>query len=137
CPSEGSFAARNLSEGAHSFRVRAVDAAGNADPSPAAHAWDVAGVVVVQSMRPQVDVSWRGLRLHGSLQLALSMSGDARITIELRQGSAIKWLSKSLGVQAGASTVTLPLPGTLVPGPYVAVARGASRTGAVPAMRAP
>ena len=32
---------RGLAAGRHVFRVRAIDAAGNADPTPAAHAWRV------------------------------------------------------------------------------------------------
>lgn len=39
CRSPRSY--RGLEPGRHSFKVRAIDAAGNADPSPASHAWRV------------------------------------------------------------------------------------------------
>ncbi len=39
CGSPKTYA--SLAEGAHTFSVRAVDAAGNADPTPATHAWTV------------------------------------------------------------------------------------------------
>ncbi|MBA3415205.1 MAG: Ig-like domain-containing protein, partial [Chloroflexia bacterium] len=40
CPAEGE-SYRGLRPGKHSFKVRAVDAAGNADPTPASHAWTI------------------------------------------------------------------------------------------------
>ena len=39
CPSDKSYA--SLGEGAHTFRVRAFDPAGNADPTPAEYTWTV------------------------------------------------------------------------------------------------
>ncbi len=41
CASPTSYA--GLGSGAHTFRVQAVDAAGNADATPASHSWQVAG----------------------------------------------------------------------------------------------
>lgn len=41
CPSPSTFT--NLPSGPHSFQVRAVDAAGNVDPTPAFYAWTVNG----------------------------------------------------------------------------------------------
>ncbi|MDQ3264786.1 MAG: Ig-like domain-containing protein, partial [Myxococcota bacterium] len=41
CPSPSSFT--NLPSGPHTFQVRAVDAAGNVDPTPASYAWTVNG----------------------------------------------------------------------------------------------
>jgi hypothetical protein len=37
----GSFTAKRLKTGKHTFRVRAVDGFGNADPSPAKHTWKI------------------------------------------------------------------------------------------------
>jgi hypothetical protein len=45
CASPKNYA--GLGPGTHTFRVRAVDRAGNVDPSPAAFSWTVDGVVVV------------------------------------------------------------------------------------------
>lgn len=40
-PCESGASVHGLDDGRHKFRVRAIDAAGNADPSPAIHSWSV------------------------------------------------------------------------------------------------
>lgn len=52
CHVEFSFAYTYFQEGRHEIRVRAVDSAGNADPSPATYSWivDRAGVYGHPSM---------------------------------------------------------------------------------------
>lgn len=43
-PCESPTAYAGLGDGRHSFRVQAVDAAGNPDPGPASYSWQIAGV---------------------------------------------------------------------------------------------
>jgi subtilisin-like proprotein convertase family protein len=50
CDSAGSHSYSGLSQGQHTFEVRAIDAQGEADPSPAARTW------VVDTVAPAVDI---------------------------------------------------------------------------------
>jgi hypothetical protein len=63
-----------LSLGAHRFEVTSVDAAGNQDPSPAEHAWQV--------LRP-------GLRIPGTVRLAKSL---AKELVQIRRALAMMTL---------------------------------------------
>jgi hypothetical protein len=72
-----------LSLGGHRFEVTSVDAAGNQDPSPAAHAWQV--------LRP-------GLRIPGTVRLAKSL---AKELVQIRRALA------KMGLRALARRRTL------------------------------
>jgi hypothetical protein len=72
-----------LSLGGHRFEVTSVDAAGNQDPSPAEHAWQV--------LRP-------GLRIPGTVRLAKSL---ARELVQIRRALA------TMGLRALARRGTL------------------------------
>jgi subtilisin-like proprotein convertase family protein len=50
CEAAGSQSYPNLSQGPHTFEVRAIDAQGDADPSPASHSW------TVDTIGPSVDI---------------------------------------------------------------------------------
>ncbi len=59
-----------LSDGSHSFEVRAVDHAGNADGTPAASTW------VADTTAPQTQISANPAALSSSAKAAFAFSGD-------------------------------------------------------------
>jgi len=77
CESPKSFA--GLGDGAHTFRVQAVDAAGNVDPSPAAYSWQITGVGpgTTDTTPPGNVKRLRRNVTYGSLKLSWTQPSDA------------------------------------------------------------
>jgi hypothetical protein len=77
CTSPTSYA--NLGSGAHTFRVQAVDAAGNADASPANYTWQVAGAGPTRADRTPPGRAQRVRRTvgYGLLRLVWRRPPDA------------------------------------------------------------
>ncbi|MCM8750442.1 DNRLRE domain-containing protein [Thermomicrobiaceae bacterium CFH 74404] len=123
-----------LAEGEHSFEVRALDADGNADPTPAAHAWIVdrtppsppADLSAVVAGPGQIDLTWTAatdsspiagydLYRDGALLASLgdvtshsdtSVSQGTTYTYEVRARDAAGNLSEP----SASATVTMPEP---------------------------
>ena len=77
CTSPQTYA--GLGDGAHTFRVAAVDAAGNSDASPASYSWQIAGVgpATVDRMPPGNVTRLRRHVGYGRLQLGWKPPSDA------------------------------------------------------------
>ena len=100
-----------LLDGNHRFEVRASDAAGNADPTPAAHGWgiDTAG--------PRIKIAKRRLRLsrRGLVRLRIRCPGSEasgpcsgkvklKTTRRLRRGNRVTLGGRRFSISVGAST---------------------------------
>ncbi len=72
-----------LADGAHTFEVRAIDQAGNADPSPAAYEWSVDTV----APQPAIDALSKALLKAGETS-EVSWHGDENGSFQLRAGGA-------------------------------------------------
>jgi hypothetical protein len=68
-----------LGDGAHTFRVEAVDAAGNADATPATYSWQIAGVgPATKDTRPPGNVKRLKRKVgYGSLRLSWARPSDS------------------------------------------------------------
>jgi hypothetical protein len=77
CDSPKTFA--GLGDGSHTFRVQAVDAAGNADASPATYSWQIAGVGPdTTDTKPPGNVKRLRRNVgYGSLRLSWSRPSDS------------------------------------------------------------
>jgi hypothetical protein len=77
CDSPTTYA--GLGDGAHTFRVEAVDAAGNADASPAVYSWQIAGVgpATIDRTPPGNVKRLKRTVGYGSLKLSWSRPSDS------------------------------------------------------------
>jgi hypothetical protein len=117
-PCESPQAYSGLSLGAHRFEVTAVDAAGNADPTPAQHAWQVLkpGLVIpaavkqavalarelVQLRRALARIRLRALArrrtiLFRSFDALTAGTVDIRARARVRQGAKRRWIAVLAG----------------------------------------
>jgi hypothetical protein len=75
----------SLADGAHKFEVRAIDLAGNADPSPAAFTW----TVDTTAPQTQIDSHPAALAASGSVQFGFSGTDSSGVaSFECRRDSA-------------------------------------------------
>lgn len=88
-----------LSEGSHTFRVRATDAAGNTDPTPATRTFVVTRIGTQLDANPSVAEVIPGLRVN------LRFSGRLRRT-DTGTGVAVKRIVASVGGTAVCSVLT-------------------------------
>jgi hypothetical protein len=82
-----------LAQGQHTFRVRAIDAAGNVDGSPAERIW------TVDTLAPAVPVIAQPAAgaLLATPSFALSGTGEAGATIVVREGATIRGTATATG----------------------------------------
>jgi hypothetical protein len=100
-----------LALGAHTVHVRAVDAAGNADPSPAARTWKVVGASV-QASGPRLITPFPVVRIAGTIRrggvklklLAVSATSGSKISIRCR-GRGCPFKRRSQKASAGKDLV--------------------------------
>jgi hypothetical protein len=104
-PCSSPAAYEGLADGAHSFSVRARDAAGNVDATPAARSW------TVDTTAPAAPGSFRGVRQSGRLILSWSAAADGAGSIDgylvYANGSVARTLDGSvLSVDLGLVSAT-------------------------------
>ena len=100
-PCTGSIGYNNLTPGSHTFEVRAIDLAGNVDPTPATYTWYVCPVVTIEPAAPAQAFK----RIPYSQQLtAVGSNGPTTFTFTgtLPPGLALS----STGLLAGTPTQT-------------------------------
>jgi uncharacterized repeat protein (TIGR01451 family) len=105
CTSPASY--DDLAVGAHTFRVRAIDAEGNIDPSPAERAW----TVVSPDPADEVDVTradyWRS---NNKLRVAAtSTNADATLTVHVTATDARIGTLTNTGEGSYSGTFTWPV----------------------------
>lgn len=88
CSSPRSYSA--LADGRHTFKVRASDAAGNVDPTPAEYSWQVATLIPPDTTPPGAVVGLRRSVGYGTLALAWGLPTDTDFdhVVVLRSRSA-------------------------------------------------
>jgi hypothetical protein len=101
-----------LSEGSHTFQVRATDPAGNVDPTPAVHTWVVD---TIPPAAPVIQSPAEGSTL-GSASVTLSGTAEPGSFVEIFEGSTSKgttttlsigtWSKSLSGVPDGSHTYT-------------------------------
>ncbi len=108
-----------LTQGAHTFEVRATDAVGNTDPTPASHSW------TVDSLPPETSIV--------SGPPAISASASATFTVSTETGATLQCSLDGAAYAACASPVTY---GALAQGAHsfsVRAVDGAGNVDATPA----
>ncbi|MEA2353334.1 MAG: large repetitive protein, partial [Thermoleophilaceae bacterium] len=120
-----------LKDGTHTFRVRARDAAGNVDPTPATRSWKIGLAVTRLAIKPKSFKSKKGARV----TFVLTRAGKVRFTVCRKKNGKcvrVKGAFKRTG-KAGKNTFRFRgrVAGhTLAPGRYVLIARpGGKRAG--------
>jgi hypothetical protein len=88
CTSPAAYA--SLADGAHTFAVRAIDAAGNADPTPATFGWSVDATAPVVTLTAPADGSTTADATPTFSGAAGTATGDAAaVGIEVYAGSSV------------------------------------------------
>lgn len=94
CPAEATF--EGLAEGTHELEVVAVDAAGNEDPTPAAHAW------TVDAEAPDTTITSAPTETVGGGEVLIAFTGsEAAVTFECRLDGGAWEACSSPWVEAG------------------------------------
>ncbi|MFL5780716.1 MAG: kelch repeat-containing protein [Thermoleophilaceae bacterium] len=120
-----------LKDGKHTFRVRAVDAAGNVDPSPAIRSWTIGAFVTRVAISPHGFKAAHGARVSFGATRALNATftvcrktkhGCARVKGSLRRSAKLGGNQFEFHGRVGGQT--------LKPGRYTLIARpGGKRAG--------
>ena len=117
-----------LGDGSHTFEVRAIDAAGNVDPTPASHAWTVDATAPTVVRTGPADGA-AGVAVDASAAAVFSEAMDAASLTSgtfslLRQGSTTPVASQVI-YDAASKRATLNPDGSLVAGAiYTATVKG-------------
>ena len=107
CDSPTTYA--GLGDGAHTFRVEAVDAAGNADASPAVYSWQIAGVgpATIDRTPPGNVKRLKRAVGYGSLKLSWSRPSDSDFDhVEVFVSTSAKSLPRTPVYRGKASRYT-------------------------------
>lgn len=117
-----------LDEGPHGFRVRAVDAAGNVDPSPATRSWDVDTVVpTVESVSPRNGAKAVSKRANVRVVFSEAMDGasaERADALTLKKRGTVKFVPATRSYDPATNSLTLDPSGALDRGAtYVARVR--------------
>lgn len=118
----------NLGEGQHDFRVRAVDAAGNVDPSPATSSWEVDTTApTVQGVSPRNGAKAvpRGTDVSVLFSEAMDEASVERAdALTLRERGSVKFVPATRSYGPATNSLTLEPSRALKPGAtYVARVR--------------
>jgi len=115
-----------LGDGSHTFRVRAIDRAGNADPSPAEQTWTVDTAFSLSASPDTLTMAPEGwgtstIRTTGSNQLlSLSASGQP--------ATVAVWFGPSVMIAGGSSTMYVSVGAGAAPGTYPITVTGTGTT---------
>ena len=121
CSTPKSYA--GLSEGSHTFKVRATDAAGNTDASPAQYTWTVDTIAPSSTTSfPSIGVAYNASGWNagcGTIGLcgtySDATSGVQKVEISIRRGTGNYWNGTSFGSASEVWNTTIPLRRLLVP----------------------
>ncbi|HYH66692.1 MAG TPA: Ig-like domain-containing protein [Urbifossiella sp.] len=122
-----------LADGAHTFEVRAIDAAGNVDPTPAAYSWTVdtgaPAAPAVTGITPDTGASPTD-RVTNIGSLSVTGTAEANSTVTVYDGATL------LGVVSANGSGNWTLPTTLAEGVHPLTATAADVAGNVSAASA-
>lgn len=113
----GGVTLTGLTNGTHTFLVRAVDVAGKTDPTPATHIWTVeGGGIVAPAPKPTglkiTKTSWRRHTITTTIRTATGVTGRIHAVLKIRAGRQTVRIKRTTApVKAGRTQVVYKLRG--------------------------